>query len=396
MISVQEAAAAIFDRLFHGSFEAIGIRSAHGRVLAESIMADRDFPPFDRVTMDGIAIAFQTFEMGKRVFQIEGVQAAGEAAMRLSDLENCIEVMTGAMLPAGTDTVVRYEDLVIQNRQAILSDISIEKGQNIHRRGSDAKGGQTLLSPGIVLSAAEIAVLASGGKSSVAVVKFPKTAVVSTGDELVDIEQSPLPHQIRRSNTYALSAAMQSMQWTAEMFHFRDDNTLLERQLGKLLTEFDVIILSGGVSQGKFDFIPAVLERNGVKKKFHQVAQRPGKPFWFGYSDRTTVFALPGNPVSTFMCFYRYIRPWMLRSLGVKSKPLQAILASDFSFQPKLTYFLQVQTHFEKGQLIAEPVAGGGSGDFINLSEVDGFLELPADQNEFKAGASFSYIPFRL
>lgn len=396
MISVQEAEAAIFNHLFDVSSEVVEIKSAEGRILKEQVLADRDFPPFDRVTMDGIAIAFDAFQNGQRVFPLEGVQAAGEPALRLRESINAIEVMTGAMLPAGTDTVVRYEDITVQNSVANISNATIEPGQNIHRKGADGKASQMLLSPGLVLSPAEIAVMASVGKSSVAVAQFPRTAVVSTGDELVAIDQMPLPHQIRRSNSYALFAAMQQMKWPAEMFHFRDDNQLLERELRGLLEHFEVIVLSGGVSQGKFDFIPQVLERNGVKKEFHQVAQRPGKPFWFGRSHRTTVFALPGNPVSTFMCFYRYIRPWMLTSFGVKLGPLQAILASDFSFPPRLTHFLQVKTRFENGMLIAVPAVGGGSGDFINLNNVDGFLELPAEQSVFKAGDPFTFIPFRL
>ena len=144
-----------------------------------------------------------------------------------------------------------------------------------------------------------------------------------------------------------------------------------------------------------FDFVPEVLTTLGVKKLFHGVSQKPGKPFWFGVSDKHTVFALPGNPVSTYMCFYRFIKPWIQKSYGTDYFFPQVILAKDFSFKPSLTYFLQVKIKNESGKLTAYPAPGGGSGDFANLKEVDGFLELPASQEKFMANEVYSFIPFR-
>jgi molybdopterin molybdotransferase len=159
-----------------------------------------------------------------------------------------------------------------------------------------------------------------------------------------------------------------------------------------------VLILSGGVSKGKFDFIPEVLEQLGVQKRFHQVSQRPGKPYWFGATqdNKKIVFALPGNPVSTFLCFYKYIRPWIMTCCRVDPKPNSAILALDVNFSPSLTYFLQVRTESQNGKLMAYPHVGGGSGDFANLKSVDGFLELPSEKSTFKAGESYPFISFRV
>ena len=166
--------------------------------------------------------------------------------------------------------------------------------------------------------------------------------------------------------------------------------------MGRNYNVFDeLIILSGGVSKGKFDFIPKTLEHLGVKKLFHQISQKPGKPIWFGRSLSHTVFALQGNPVSTYMCFYRYLKPWLEKSMGATPKKEYAILASDFQFVPALTYFLQVKTENENGKLMAYPNTGGGSGDFANLKAVDGFLELPLSKPEFKAGEVFPYYSFR-
>jgi molybdopterin molybdotransferase len=397
MISVQEASVSVLSNLYKPQVTSISIREAVGRMLAENVHADRDLPPFHRVTMDGIAIKFESWKQGKRTFRIESTQAAGEPQAILQNPENAVEVMTGAMLPIGTDTVIRYEDLQMATPQATVLATQLEAWQSIHLQGQDAKKDEPLLSSGTLLSPAEIALLATVGKPSVKVYTCPKTALVASGDELVEIGATPLPHQIRRSNTYAVEAAMRTMYWPGEQFHLRDEKESLKKSMEIILEEHDVLILSGGVSQGKFDFIPEVLGEIGVKKIFHQVSQRPGKPFWFGTTAAgKTVFALPGNPVSTFMCFYRYIKPWFEKSLGIDDKPVWAVLAKDFSFAPRLTYFLQVMVRNENGKLVAYPDAGGGSGDFANLKKVDGFLELPAERSDFKAGDVFPFIAFRL
>ncbi len=396
MISVQQATQAIFDSLHRPRVISVKIEEAVGRVLAEPVKADRDFPPFDRVTMDGIAIRFDAWQQGRKEFNIESTAAAGKPRAKLTDQRNAIEVMTGAILPIGTDTVIRYEDLIIKDGKATIEQTQIVRGQSIHSQGQDAHLDEILLEPNIRLSAAEIALLASVGKSEVSVFDFPRAAVIGSGDELVSITSQPEAHQIRRSNTYALQAAMRHIGWNAHQHHISDDKDSLTRSLSTLLEENDVLILSGGVSKGKYDFIPAVLEELGVKKIFHEVSQRPGKPFWFGVKGDKHVFALPGNPVSTFMCFHRYILPWVSRSLFNEVPQAFAVLASDFSFPPPLTYFLQVSVKNEGGRLMAFPQQGGGSGDFANLKKIDGFLELPLEKTDFKAGEVFPFIAFRL
>lgn len=396
MISVQQALAVIFSHLYKPQVQKVSLDKCVQHVLAESVFSDRDFPPFNRVTMDGVAIRFESWKKGQRKFTIEGTQAAGEVQKKLQHSDHAMEVMTGAMLPDGTDTVIRYEDLKIEGNAAQIEAGSIIEGQNVHRKGQDFKAGEILLNPGMLLSPAEVALLASVGKTHFQVYSYPKAAIVSSGDELVDVSATPLPHQIRRSNTYAIEAAMATLHWPGIQYHMPDEKQILKKMLTIILKENDVIILSGGVSQGKFDFIPEVMEEIGVEKKFHQVSQRPGKPFWFGVSkDNKAVFALPGNPVSTFMCFYKYVKPWLLKSLEVEERLEEAVLAKDFSFAPKLTHYLQVSIKNERGKRLAYPDAGGGSGDFANLKRVDGFLELPAEKTDFKAGEVFPFIPFR-
>jgi len=394
MVSVAEAEKIILDHPFKPKKEKVSLDRAKGRTLAEEITADRDLPPFNRATMDGIAINFRRFENGQAEFQIEGVQAAGQRQPTLSDKTKCFEIMTGAALPLGSDCVIPYENVEIENRTAKIIG-TISKDQNVHHQGNDVRQNEIILSPGIKISAAEVALLASIGHVEVQVFKSPVAAIISTGDELVDVDQIPLPHQIRKSNSYMLAAALEELGCSVDLFHLVDDQKKIKQKLEEILETYELIILSGGVSKGKFDFVPQVLESLDVKKLFHQISQRPGKPMWFGHSPKNTVFALPGNPVSTFMCFHRFVKPWFSASLGNKPNSQRAILASDFTFTPALTYFLQVKIQNENGKLMAYPIVGGGSGDFANLKDVDGFLQLPLEQSEFRSGENFPLILFR-
>jgi len=396
MVTVGQASDIIFNHLMTPKPLVVDLATCCGKVLAETIQADRDFPPFDRVSMDGIAIQYGSWLKGVRSFTIEGLQAAGQDQKKLGDGSNCLEVMTGAILPAGCDTVIRYEDVKIADQKATIELETIIQGQSIHKRAADARKDERLLEPGFIMTPAEVALLASVGKDKVKVFAYPRAAIISTGDELVAVNELPKDHQIRSSNVYALQSAMAEIGWQAERFHVEDEKRAMEKAFRKILETSDVLILSGGVSKGKFDFVPEVLNKVGIEVLFHQVSQRPGKPFWFGKSASDKVaFALPGNPVSTFMCFYRYIKPWALKGLGVEVSPTFAVLGKDFSFEPNLTYFLQVSAINERGTIVAYPVVGGGSGDFANLKNVTGFLELPLGKSEFNGGEVFPYIPFR-
>lgn len=401
MIDAQEAYRIVLDNHLPLKIIELPITEVQGHVLQESIFADRDFPPFDRVSMDGIAYQFD--QAGKQDrFVIEGTQMAGSPVTQLTHADACLEVMTGAMLPENTDTVTRYEDVSFfeENGQkyARLAVKPEKKGQNVHPQGFDQKAGTELLKPGSILGPAEIAVAASVGKSRLKVGLRPSIGIISTGDELVDVNQQPKPYQIRRSNTYALQAALQQMGFLADMYHLADDKTTIQAGMEEALIKHDVLILSGGVSKGKKDYVPEVLEGLGMKKLFHRVRQKPGKPFWFGKNlHDKVVFALPGNPVSTFMCFYRYFKPWLMRSMGAAVKPLAyAKLTADVHFKKPLTYFMQVKlSNGNDGSLEATPQEGQGSGDFANLLACDAFMMLPDDRSEFQAEEAYPVVVYR-
>jgi len=395
MISVKEADDIIHRIHYQPAMISVSLDHALGMVLGTEVTADRDLPPFNRATMDGVAIHSASFAKGIREFDIVGVQPAGVRPAALKDPGQCVEIMTGAVVPHEADAVIPYEDVSIHNGKAAVKTAEVSAGQNIHYQGKDAIKGSVVLSPGRRISAAEVALFASVGLTEVKVYATPSVAVVSTGDELVPVNVKPEPWQLRTSNGHALSAALQTMGIPASMLHLSDNVNTIAENVRRILDEHDVIIMSGGVSKGKFDYVPDALVKNGVQKQFHQISQRPGKPLWFGRGNGKTVFALPGNPVSTFMCFYRYVKPWIERSLHLTPSASSATLGSDFQFKPQLTYFLQVNVRFEAGRLVAMPDAGGGSGDFTNLTTVDGFLELPMEKSDFKSGEVFPYFPFR-
>jgi len=392
MITVNEAEHIVLSQRKDYGIEELPFLAAQGRVLAENILADRDFPPYDRVTMDGIAIRYADYAAGNRDYQIAAVQAAGDEPPTSLATNACIEIMTGAALSPASDTVVPYEHLQIANGVAHLLPKSVFTGQNIHRKGRDRRQGEVVAPAGRLIGPVEISMAATVGQSALQVKKLPRVVILSSGDELVDVTDTPLPYQIRRSNNYAIHAALQHYGMEAAMLHLPDDPGIIRQEVARCQTEFDVLLLSGGVSMGKFDYIPQALEATGVQMHFHKVKQRPGKPFWFGtFGEQGVVFALPGNPVSTFLCLHRYVLPWLEASVGFPpASPCYAKLAKPVRFEPSLLYFIQVKLNQDPDACLwAEPLEGNGSGDFANLLDADAFLELPLEHTSFSAGEVF-------
>lgn len=374
------------------------LQQATGRVLAEAITADRDFPPYNRVTMDGIAIRFADFAKSTKAFTIKATQAAGDAPIELSTENECIEIMTGAACPTTTDTIIRYEDLTITDGVATVITDNIRQGQNIHLKGGDKQAGELLVKAGQIITPALINIAASVGKANLVVKQPPRILVLSNGDELVEIDATPTPYQVRRSNSYAITAALQQLNIAADMLHLPDDEATINKELAQCLHNYDVLILSGGVSMGKYDYLPRAFAALGIQQQFHKVQQRPGKPFWFGTGNvGQLVFAFPGNPVSTFMCMYRYFLPWLQSTLGIEQlQPMYAVLDADYTFKPELQYFLQVKiSSSTDGRLLATPFEGNGSGDFVNLLYTDAFMELPAEQTNFTKGMAYRIWPYK-
>jgi molybdopterin molybdotransferase len=391
MITTEEATQAITEAMPAFESELVSLSDSTGRILRQAVAAERDQPPFDRVTMDGIAIRFASLEAGNRRFTIQATQFAGDPAQSLDPGENCIEIMTGAVLPAGADCVIPVERLVVENRIAIIeNDYHPERHQFVHPQGSDYLKGHVVLQPGSPVSPLDIAVIASCGLDAVQVSTAPTIRVISTGNELVPAGKPVAPHQIRMSNGPAL-IAMLTQHGSSDVVHdhLADEPATLEARLAGHLSDTDVLVLSGGVSMGKADFVPQALQNLGVRLVFHKIRQRPGKPMWFGIGpENQAVFALPGNPVSSLVCCRQYVLPALRRASGGAEPMVQkATLTEDVTFAADLTFFMPVRiTPMEDGQSGAIPVRTNTSGDFSALSGTYGYVELARSQTSFPAG----------
>ncbi len=361
---------------------------------ATDLIADRDMPPFDRVAMDGIAIAYASYVAGNRTFSIEGIQLAGSERKTLGNSHACIEVMTGAVLPLGCDTVIRYEDLKKSNLHADLAPgLELQAAQNVHKRGSDRRVGDLLVARGTQLLAPQWAVAATIGAASVEIVPAPSISIIATGDELVDVDETPLDHQIRASNTVALMAALRQRGFADIHSNLVTDNPEeLTNVLEKALTQSQVCILTGAVSMGLHDHVPHTLKKLGVREVFHKIKQRPGKPLWFGKTNSgTLVFGLPGNPVSSLIGLYKYVIPTLYKLQGLKpghhAKFAKITEAIHFSLGDRMTLFAPVRINYgADGVLYAQPVRGVGSGDLAALTGTDGFVECPEGHTHFLEG----------
>jgi molybdopterin molybdotransferase len=390
MLTPAQAETLIEQHLTCLPIESLPLTQAAGAVLRENIYAERDHPPFDRVAMDGIALSTAGASNNTGRLRVSGTQAAGDPPRTLSDPDSCIEIMTGAMLPRGCDAVVAVEQVQRNGEFAEIGRKVVQPWQNVHRRGSDCQQGALLLAAGTRLSAPEVAIAAGAGMARLRVSAQPMIVVISTGNELVEPGEVIEPHQVRRSNAYGITAALRQHGFARVADdHVRDDEAQLTERLGFHLRTHDVLILSGGVSMGKLDLVPKVLEKLGVNLVFHHIAQRPGKPMWFGISQSgPAVFALPGNPVSTMVCLSRYVLPAMRAAMGQAPAEAQRIaLTAPVEVKAPLAFYMPVKLKSDDwGRTSAEPKPTNGSGDFTALAGTDGFVELPPGPNTFPKG----------
>lgn len=391
MITTAEATQAIATAVPAFDSESVALNAASGRILRQVVCAERDQPPFDRVTMDGIAVRYDSLASGNREFAFQGTQHAGDPVQSLRDDNNCIEIMTGAVRPDNADCIIPVERVTTNGEVAVVdADYEGARNQFVHPQGSDHKKGHEVLLQGARIEPVDIAIIASCGLESVEVARQPAIRVISTGNELVAPGQPVEAHQIRLSNGPAL-VSMLSQQGFANSAHDHlvDEPKLLRERIARHLDEAEVLLLSGGVSMGKADFVPQVLADLGVELVFHKVSQRPGKPMWFGIGpQQQVVFALPGNPVSTLVCCRQYVLPALLNASGrVNAVAESAALREAVTFKPDLTCFLPVVIDSSlEGRTVATPVATNTSGDFSALGGTDGYVELSRQQSEFPAG----------
>lgn len=359
------------------------------RVLAAPVTADRPFPPFDRAMMDGIATHSRWLSGAKPItLPLQGLHAAGSPPPAALEHGHAYEIMTGAVLPADCDTLIPYEEIAITTsddptgKVATVTGLVPPPNQFIHRTGSDCSKGEVLLREGQQLTPPALGLAASAGYAALSVTLRPAVAIVSTGDELVDIAATPEPWQIRRSSPVALTALLSpTTNEPPAVFCVPDDEEETAQILSNICSRFDAIVITGGISKGKRDFIRPVLERIIGQPLFHGVAQRPGKPLavW-KTADSPIVFALPGNPTSTLACATRYVVPALRALAGQLTEPPQVHLTTMPPRNTKLTQFLPARLDPATG--FATITSPKNSGDELSPAQATGFVEIPSGPSE--------------
>lgn len=397
MISANDALKLVLKNPWQYSGEMVSLFDADHRVLDQDIRCAENIPPYNRVAMDGVAVSSSDTSLGIQDLISNGIQSAGVPPLVLHGNGHCIEVMTGGVLPQNADCIIPYEQLKRTTSGFHLTGHKPAKGDHIHFEGSDKRKGDILISQGTSIGTAELGALASNGNIEVPVRKLPRTTIFSTGNELVEPGISPMPHQVRKSNIFMIENVLRKFRISTALDHLDDNKDQMRNQIERALSNADLLIMSGAVSKGQFDFLPSVLQDAGVECIFHGVKQKPGKPFWFGKKENKFVFAFPGNPVSTMVCMMVYLVPW-LRMNGNFNSYFPLIAKSTFQVVPsrELKLFLQVSVSMSaEGYLSAELRRGNGSGDYSNLILADGFIEVDPGEGIHDSGRSYPLHLYR-
>lgn len=378
--------------------ETVPLEEALGRVLGETIRADRDYPPFDRASMDGYAVRFADLESGIRRFTVAETIFAGGLPQRPIAGGECYKIMTGAAVPAAADTIIRREDAEETDGVLCLPTVWEEEWapfQNIARKGEDLASGAVVIDGACICEPAIIGLLATLGHTTVTLERMPRIGLLTTGDEVVAADAAPGAVQIRNSNRWLLDAALKKLGvGLAAWAHASDDPPVLRQRAGELLSGNDLLILCGGVSAGDADHVPEVLEQIGVLKLFHKVAMRPGKPLWCGITkEGKMVFALPGNPFSCLVNMILMIRPYLRACYGLQpAEPIGLPLEAARKKRSPLDEFFPVYVHGTPARVT--PVTLNGSGD-IRLGRQANALALhPAASGDLPRDAVVSCYSF--
>jgi molybdopterin molybdotransferase len=370
--------------------EDVVLPDAVGRVLGEDVASDIDLPSFDRAAMDGYAVRAADAASAPAVLLVVGEVRAGQWPQREVGPGEAIRIMTGAPVPHGATAVQPVEKIrVLDGGRRVESLVAVEPGQNIARQGSEVRTGDRVLEHGQTLDAAAIAVLAAVGKGRVRVGRAPEVAVLVTGDELIDVWSAPSKGRIRNTNGYALLAQVRAAGGIPlDLGVVPDDRERLAEAL-KEAFRADVIVLSGGVSAGAYDFVEEVLARYDVRVAFDKVAIKPGAPLVFGRRGDKLVFGLPGNPVSAQVTFEIFVRAALLRMQGARvcARPLvEAELEGPVRNRSGRRAYAPVQVRFERGRFVARPIRSRGSADIVAHARANGLAALDATRLEATAG----------
>jgi molybdopterin molybdotransferase len=392
MISIEQALNTVQEKLAGAEIspgtEGVPLAAAAGRVLAEDIAADRDYPPFHRAIRDGFAVRAADVSVPPALLRLCGEVRAGEHFPGVLAAGDCVAIMTGAPLPAGADAVVMVEHTEIRGDRVEIQS-AVHPAENVVHRASEAPSGVRVLARGKRLGAGEVALLASVGKSRVSVFAQPRVAILATGDEVVPVEQRPEWFQIRNSNALMLSAQVAAAGGIPQPLGIAPDRLGSVRAMIEEGLRADLLLLSGGVSVGKYDFVGQALAGLDAEFYIQGVALRPGKPLVFGRAAGTFFFGLPGNPVSTYITFELFARPAIAALGGATHEAvvfLRARLAQPLEVKAGLTTFLPARLACPSGDPVVSPVGWQGSGDLVGVAAANCFLVVHPDQTNLAAG----------
>jgi molybdopterin molybdotransferase len=386
-LSFLEARAIVIDRVRRGrglpGVEFVDLAKADGRVIAASVNADRDYPPFDRSMRDGFAVRAADVPGSLKLI---GEVRAGERFDGQVQAGQAVEIMTGAPLPEGADAVVMVEHVRVEDDLVTIESCVIP-GHNVSPRGCDALAGGNVLETGQVIGFPEVAVLATIGQPKAPVYRRPRVAILSTGDEILDIGKSPLAHQIRDSNAWSLACQVRRAGGEPVVLPRAGDSVGETTEIIGEGLKADLLLVSGGVSAGKYDLVEKVFAKYGAEFYFDRVLVQPGQPLVFGRAQGTFFFGLPGNPASTMVCFEVFARA-AVELLGGQDNPrlllTEAALSEEFHHRPGLTRFLPALLSDDGSQIT--PVPWSGSGDVMALARANAFLMAEPDKPHYAAG----------
>jgi molybdopterin molybdotransferase len=401
MLSLADARAKVIEtvRGLRGPIvsENVPLGESAGRVLSRAIVADRDYPPFDRSTRDGFAVRSSEVSKPGATLEIVGEARAGTAFTGTIGPRQCVEIMTGAAVPSGVDAVIMIEFAKNDGRR-VRFDRAVRSGANVVPRGTESRAGDELLAAGTRIGAAELGVAAQVGSARIEVARRPRLAILSTGDEVVGVADAPGPLEVRNSNGASIEAlARLAGAEPVPLGNARDEKNELRRRIERGL-EADILVLSGGVSAGKYDLVEPVLRDLGAEFFFDSVAIRPGKPVVFGACRGKFIFGLPGNPASTMVTFELFLRPALELLQGMEAQELPIVaarLAAPIRQKAPLTFFLPARLESREGEPVVRELPWPSSGDIVALARATGFLVVRPERLEMAAGDWAEYWPRR-
>ena len=375
--------------------ESVPLRDSVRRILRDDVLSDADSPPFDKAIRDGFAVRVEDLDPIPVVLSVVGESRAGLAANVTVERGQCCEIMTGAPLPAGSNAVVMVENTERVSPNSVRILRGVRENEGLLRRGAEARQGELILRSGRRIGLADLGLLAGNGKSTVLVSAKPSVAVIATGDELVEVEETPKPDQIRNSNSYTICAQVEEAGARPTALGIaRDDLDDLRRKICQGLEE-DILIVSGGVSVGKYDLVEKVFAEFGVEVLFDKIAMKPGKPTVFGHRGQTYVFGLPGNPISTMVAFHMFVRPlilFLLKAENTAPKVLEAKLEAPAKCDPERAALVPALVRFDGGQYWIRPAPWKGSSDLVGLSRANALIMIPRRSGTLESGQNAQFL----